>query len=151
MAVETTCRTALHYAAERDDLAAVRLLLEHGATKLGATDRWGATPALYLCRRGPSGDAAKDDERLQILRMLLASPADAALEHRAPTTEPTPKLLRGHTALTAAAAAGNDEVMMVLLDGGAQLGVEESWPPAAIAALRRYRAGAGAGAPPPAA
>ena len=64
-----------------------------------------------------------DDQRLRALRMLLQADADAAIEHRVPTADTTPRRLRGSAA--AAAAAGNEEAMMALLDGGARLGPEE--------------------------
>ena len=92
-------RTALHLSAERDDLAAVRRLLTHGAAQLSAADSWGATALLHLSGRGHSGDVARDDERLRTLQMLLAkmlldADAKAAIEHRAPRTETTPPATR---------------------------------------------------------
>ncbi|MBZ0319858.1 MAG: ankyrin repeat domain-containing protein [Anaerolineae bacterium] len=41
--------TALHSAAQRNNLAIVELLLKHGANP-NSTDRWGATPLLEACR-----------------------------------------------------------------------------------------------------
>jgi ankyrin repeat protein len=96
--------TALHWAAQKDDLDLAKILLAAGA-KIDATTRVGAaTPLFMACR---NGNAA-------MIELLLKSGAD-------------PNSLDEHatTPLMMAAAAGNPDAVQVLLEHGANPNARE--------------------------
>jgi ankyrin repeat protein len=98
--------TALHWAAERDDLDMADVLLKAGA-RVGAQTREGVTP-LQL--------AATNGSAPMIARLLKAGADVNALL--------TPA---GDTALMLAAKTGRSDAMRVLSDGGANVNAQETW------------------------
>jgi ankyrin repeat protein len=98
--------TALHWAAERDDLAMADLLIKAGA-RAAARTREGVTP---LQLAAVNGSASMIDR-------LLKSGADA----NAPLTT------AGDTALMMAARTGKTEALRVLVEAGANVNAKESW------------------------
>lgn len=123
--------TPLHWAAHRDDVAAVERLLKTGADS-NATNRYGVTPLSLACTNGdvrvvellldagadpnkalPGGETplmtASRTGRVEAIKALLAHGSNVnAKESR-----------RGQTALMWAAAEGNAESTNVLLQAGA--------------------------------
>lgn len=97
--------TALHWAAERDDVEAVDLLLAAGAD-VKAANRYGMTPLLVACT---NGNAA-------IVQRFLKAGAD-----------PNTALPEGETALMTAARTGKVEPVKLLLAHGADVKATESW------------------------
>jgi len=97
--------TALHWAAFRDDLPMVKLLLAAGAKVTAATREGAITPLFMACT---NGDAA-------IIEALLNAGADANSVKG-----------NGTTALMTAAAAGSAPAVKLLLDRGAEVNAEES-------------------------
>lgn len=98
--------TALHWAAERDDLAMADLLLKAGA-RAAARTREGVTP---LQLASINGSASMIDR-------LLKSGADA----NAPLTA------AGDTALMMAARTGKTDALRVLVEAGANVNAKETW------------------------
>jgi len=98
--------TALHWAAERDDLEAADLLIAAGA-HVAARTREGATPMQLAAVNGSAG----------MLGRLLKAGGDV----NAPLT-PT-----GDTALMMAARTGKTDAIQVLLDARADVNAKESW------------------------
>jgi len=98
--------TALHWAAERDDLAMADLLIKAGA-RAGARAREGVTP-LQL--------AAINGSALMIDRLLKAG-ADAN----------EPLTTAGDTALMMAARTGASDALRVLVEAGANVNAKETW------------------------
>ena len=96
--------TALHWAAFRDDLDLVKLLLASGANPKGATREGGITPLFMACT---NGNAA-------IVSAMLAAGAD-----------PNTVNANGTTALMTAAASGSVDAVKVLLDHGADVKAKE--------------------------
>ena len=95
--------TALHWAAQQDDLETAKLLIAAGANAKAA-NRYGVTPLSLACT---NGDAA-------IIEILLKAGADAN------TTLPG-----GETALMTAARTGKVDAVKSLLSHGADLHIKE--------------------------
>jgi uncharacterized protein len=133
-AVEADGTTALHWAAEVDDLASVELLLEAGALPTAA-NRFAVTPLELAANNGNAEiltrllDAGADTNarsregqtplmsaalngRVEAVETLLAHGADV---HAAES-------YRGQTALMLAAGEGNVDAMRALIAGGAGVG-----------------------------
>ncbi len=98
--------TALHWAAEADDLETADLLIRAGA-RVTATNQAGATPLLLASTNGSAA----------MIEKLVKAGADA----NASLT------LSGDTALMIASRAGKVDAVKVLLDGGAKVNVKETW------------------------
>jgi uncharacterized protein len=98
--------TALHWAAQADDLEAVSLLIKAGA-KVLAANQAGATPLMLA---SVNGSAA-----------MLEALAQAGADLNAPLTR------SGDTALMIAARTGKTDAVRVLLERGAQVNSTESW------------------------
>ena len=96
--------TALHWAAYRDDLEAVRLLLEAGAAA-GVANELGVTPLHLACVNGNA----------RVVRALLSAGAD-----------PRAALPSGETALMTAARTGSADAVTALVAGGADVNARES-------------------------
>ena len=96
--------TALHWAAFRDDLDLVKLLLASGANPKAATREGAITPLFMACT---NGNAA-------IVSAMLAGGAD-----------PNTVNANGTTALMTAAASGSVDAVKVLLDRGAGVKAKE--------------------------
>lgn len=88
--------TPLHYASSKDDVSAVRLLLDHAAD-INALSRKEETPLMQACNRG----------RVEAATLLLARGAD-----------PTIRDIEGRQALAYAAGWGHIEAVRVLLKDG---------------------------------
>ena len=97
--------TALHWAANRDDLDSARLLIEAGA-RAGVVIRYGATPLLVAATNGSA----------EMLEVLLAAGAD-----------PNVGLPEGETPLMRAARAGRPGAVRALLRHGADVDAAEQW------------------------
>ena len=97
--------TALHWAAFRDDLALVKMLLGAGADVKAATRDGALTPLFLACT---NGNAA-------IIGALLGAGADANSVNG-----------NGTTALMTAAASGSADSVKVLLEHGADVKVKEN-------------------------
>ena len=97
--------TALHWAANRDDLTTARLLLEAGA-RAGVVNRYGATPLLVAATNGSA----------EMLELLLAAGAD-----------PNADLPEGETPLMRAARTGRVGAVRALLHHGAEVEAAERW------------------------
>jgi uncharacterized protein len=97
--------TALHWAAFRDDLDMVKLLIAAGADVKAATREGAITPLFMACT---NGNAA-------IITELLKGGADANSVNA-----------NGTTALMVAASSGNAEAVRALLDRGADVKAKES-------------------------
>lgn len=97
--------TALHWAADKDDLETARLLLAGGANAKAMT-RIGEITPLFLAAK--NGDAAMID-------LLLKAGADAKSVKA-----------NGTTALMIAATSGNADAVKTLLDHGADINAKES-------------------------
>ncbi len=97
--------TALHWAAYRDDLEMVKMLLAAGANAKAATREGSITPLFMACQ---NGDAA-------IIEALLKAGADA----NAPKSN-------GTTPLMIAAESGSAAAVRVLVEHGANVGSKES-------------------------
>jgi uncharacterized protein len=95
--------TALHWAADRDDLDTVDLLIRAGAN-VKAANRYGVTPLSLACG---NGNAA-------MIEKLLKAGAD-----------PNAALPEGETALMTAAGTGNVAALKVLLAHGADVNAKE--------------------------
>jgi len=91
--------TALHWAVWRDEVDAVKTLLEKGAVATAA-NRYGVTPLSITCENG-NGEIAK---------LLLAAGADANVT-----------LAGGETALITASRTGKIEVVRALISHGADI------------------------------
>ena len=98
--------TALHWAAEADDLQLADLLLRNGA-KPSVANRAGATPLLLAAQNG----SAAMTER------LLTAGADPNI----------PLTKTGDTALMITARTGKPAAVKVLLDHGAKVNAAETW------------------------
>ena len=97
--------TALHWAAERDDLESADLLIRAGAN-VKAANRYGVTPLAVAC---VNGNAA-------LIEKLLQAGAD-----------PNSASPEGETALMIAARTGKVEAVKMLLAHGANVHAKESW------------------------
>ncbi len=102
-ATEADGTSALHLAAERDDLAVARVLVGAGA-RAGAANRFGATPLALAALNGSA----------RMLALLLEAGAD-----------PNATLPGGETALMTAARTGRVDAMDVLLARGATVNARE--------------------------
>lgn len=135
--------TALHWAANWDDLELADLLIRAGAN-VKATNRAGATPMYLACVNGSAAMiekllAAGDDPNARLLsaretplmvaaRTGNADAVKALLDHGAlPNLTET---LRGTTALMWAAEQGHSAVVQLLAARGADLGVRSTIHPA---------------------
>jgi ankyrin repeat protein len=98
--------TALHWAAERDDVAMADLLIKAGA-RAAARTREGVTPLQLAAINGSAS----------MLDRLLKAGADAN------TTLTT----AGDTALMMAARTGKTDALRVLVEGGATVNAKETW------------------------
>ena len=96
--------TALHWAAFRDDLEMVKLLLSAGANVKAGTREGAITPLFMACTNGNAG----------IIGAMLKAGADANAVNA-----------NGTTALMTAAASGSVDAVKVLLDSGADVKVKE--------------------------
>jgi ankyrin repeat protein len=95
--------TALHWAAEQDDLETAALLVHAGAN-VGAANRYGVTPLSLACING-SGP---------MVELLLKAGAD-----------PNAALPGGETPLMTAARTGKVEAVKALLDAGADVNAKD--------------------------
>jgi uncharacterized protein len=98
--------TALHWAAERDDVAMADVLIKAGA-RAAARTREGITP---LQLAAVNGSASMIDR-------LLKAGADAN----------TPLTTAGDTALMMAARTGKTDALRVLVEAGSNVNAKESW------------------------
>jgi ankyrin repeat protein len=97
--------TALHWAAELDEIDVASLLVGAGANPKAVT-RYGVTPLALACIRGNA----------RLIDLLLKAGADA----NAASPE-------GETPLMAAARVGKVDALELLLDRGADVNARESW------------------------
>jgi len=97
--------TALHWAAQLNDLETTQLLLKAGA-KVRVVNRYGMTPL----------QAAAVNGNPQLLAALLKAGAD-----------PNAVLPEGETVLMTAARTGRVDALTVLIEGGAKLDGQENW------------------------
>ena len=104
-AAEADGFTALHWAAQRDNLEIVSLLLDAGANSKAAT-RYNITPLSLACT---NGDAAMID------RLLKAG------------VDPNSTSEDGQTALMTAALTGRVDAVKLLLAHGANVNAKEPW------------------------
>jgi ankyrin repeat protein len=103
-AVESWNRTPLHFASEYGRVSVVRVLLEHGVDA-NARDAHNATPTHLASGSGWPGE----EERLDVVRLLLQYGSDIhALDNE------------GHTPFMRAREKGNQRIMQLLLDNGAE-------------------------------
>ncbi len=98
--------TALHWAAERDDIAIADLLIRAGA-RVSARTREGVTPLQLAAINGSA----------PMLDRLLKAGADPN----------TPLTRAGDTALMFTARTGRADAIRILLEGGATVNAKESW------------------------
>jgi ankyrin repeat protein len=98
--------TALHWAAQSDDLEMANLLIRAGAN-VSAADREGATPMLLV----------SVNRSAAMIEKLIAAGADV----NAPLTK------YRDAPLMMAARTGNTDAIQVLLDHGAQVNAKETW------------------------
>jgi ankyrin repeat protein len=98
--------TALHWAAERDDLAMADLLIKAGA-RAGARAREGVTPLQLATINGSAS----------MIDRLLKAGADAN----------EPLTTAGDTALMTAARTGKADALRVLVEAGANVNAKETW------------------------
>ena len=96
--------TALHWAANADDLDAVSLLIEAGA-KVKAKDRYGFTPLYFACTNGSAA----------MIRKLLDAGAD-----------PNAADAGGETALMTATRSGSIDAVKALLQHGADVKAKDT-------------------------
>ena len=97
--------TALHWAADRDDLAIAQLLVRAGAS-VKAANRYGVTP---MYSAALNGDAA-------MIALFLKAGADVNVA-----------LPEGETPLMTAARTGKVDAVKVLLENGASVNAKENW------------------------
>jgi ankyrin repeat protein len=97
--------TALHWAAFKDDLEMVKMLLAAGANPKAATREGAITPLSMACTNGNAG----------IIEALLKAGAEAGSVNA-----------NGTTALMTAAASGSADAVKVLLDRGADVKAREN-------------------------
>jgi ankyrin repeat protein len=99
--------TALHWAAQWDDVATVDLLIRAGA-EINATNDYGVTPLAVACQNGSSTSAT-------VVEKLLKAGAN-----------PNAALPSGETVLMTASFAGNADAVKALLAGGANVNAAET-------------------------
>jgi uncharacterized protein len=104
-ATEADGTTALHWAADRDDLAIARMLVAAGAN-VKAVNRYGVTP---MYSAAINGDAT-------MIALFLKAGADVNVV-----------LPAGETPLMAAARTGKPDAVKVLLENGANVNAKEKW------------------------
>jgi ankyrin repeat protein len=98
--------TALHWAAQADDLETADLLIRAGA-KVMTANQAGATPLLLACVNGSAS--------------MIGTLVKAGADVNAPLT------LSGDTALMIASRTGKVNAVKVLLDAGAKTNAKETW------------------------
>ncbi len=116
-ATEADGFTALHWAAQRDNLEIADLLLSAGAD-VKAASRYNITPLSLACT---NGDAALID------RFLKAG------------ADPNATSEQGQTALMTAALTGKLDAVKLLLLRGAKVNAKESWKGQTRAHVGRFR------------
>ena len=99
--------TALHWAAQWDDVATVDLLIRAGAD-INATNDYGVTPLAVACQNGSTTSAT-------VVEKLLKAGAN-----------PNAALPSGETVLMTASFGGNADAVKVLLAGGANVSAAET-------------------------
>jgi ankyrin repeat protein len=99
--------TALHWAAQWEDLATVDLLIHAGA-EVNAANDYGVTPLAVACQNGGTASA-------KVVEKLLNAGAN-----------PNASLPSGETVLMSASFAGNVDTVKVLLDRGAGVNAKEA-------------------------
>ena len=104
-AAEADGFTAIHWAAQRNNLELLNLLIAAGAN-VKASSRYHITPLYLACNNGSAA----------MVERLLTAGAD-----------PNEVSLEGQTALMTAAASGNPEVVRLLLKRGAEANAAESF------------------------
>jgi ankyrin repeat protein len=97
--------TALHWAADRDDLAMAQMLVRAGA-RVKAANRYGVTP---MYSAALNGDA-------EMIALFVKSGADVNVA-----------LPEGETPLMTAAKTGKPNAVKVLLENGAAVNAKEKW------------------------
>jgi ankyrin repeat protein len=117
-------KTALHFAAERNDLTAVRLLLACGA-RTNLADASGATP-LDLAKKLARAEAAALLAAPDPARDLMTAAADGNEPAARALLDKDPALVKavngfGETPLHVAARAGRRDVAALLIDRGADV------------------------------
>jgi uncharacterized protein len=104
-ATEPDGTTALHYAAQIDDLEIADLLMASGANAK-AVNKYGVTPLSLACTNGSAA----------MIEKLIAAGADAKSS-----------LPEGETALMTASRTGKLDAVQVLLKHGADVNAKETW------------------------
>jgi ankyrin repeat protein len=99
--------TALHWAAQWDDLATVDLLIRAGAS-VNVTNDYGVTPIAVACQNGSAASA-------RVVQRLLREGAD-----------PNAALPSGQTVLMTASLSGNRDAVGALLAAGARVNSTET-------------------------
>ncbi|MEE2637809.1 MAG: ankyrin repeat domain-containing protein [Acidobacteriota bacterium] len=125
--------TALHWAANRDDLTTAQLLIEAGA-QVSVANRYGATPLMVaatngnapmlelLLKMGARANASLPEGETALMRSARAGRADAVrvlLSHAADVN--AAEDWRGQTALMWATVEGNTDAVLELVAGGADV------------------------------
>jgi len=131
--------TPLHWAAFRDDLAMLKLLLRHGANVNASTREGGITPLFLACgngdpalvealmKAGADGNSANANGTTVLMQAAFAgNPAavEVLLEHGARVN--TREAAHGQTALMFAAASNRPDVVRLLIAHGADTGLTTS-------------------------
>jgi uncharacterized protein len=140
--------TALHWAAHREDLETVDLLLRAGANAK-ATNRYGVTPLSLaalkgnaavierLIKGGADANAPLPGSETPLMTAARTGKPDAVRVLLAHGADPNAReATRGQTALMWAAAEGNAAAAKALIEGGADVHARATGPASAAAAGR---------------